>query len=122
MRIQSEDGSHFIQVIQQEVSLPYYPSTCVQIEASAYGFSATRKVWFRADDMHIFLTELMQLEQQRSGTASLGSISPNEASLSLETVDRVGHMIAKLDLNPSTYLFSPNTLQVVNQHFPLSLT
>ncbi len=108
MRIQSEDGSNFIELIQQGVDFSpyYYPSTIVQIEGHADGFSAcSSNVWLSANDMHQFLTELIRLEQLRSGTASLVSMDP-KTTLSLEIIDRAGHMIAKLDLTrhaPSSY-------------------
>lgn len=116
MRIQSEDGSCFIELTQREINLLYNPSVTMQIGASAYGFSATNTAWFDVHNINIFLANLVHLEQQRSGTASLLSMSPKEAILSLETVDRVGHMIARLDLTRSAHL--PNQ-GVENQHFSI---
>ena len=99
MRIQSENGLHFIELLKQEDSLPFYPSICVQIEGRAYGFSAiVSGVWLSADDMRVFLTELVRLEQLREGSASLESMSPGEVVLSLQKADRAGHMIARLAL------------------------
>lgn len=104
MRIQSEDGYDFIELIQLEVDVSNYPSTCVQIEGRAHGFSGLNsRVWLSADDMQHFLTELVRLEQLREGSASLVSMSPDEAVLSLQTVDRAGHMIARLDLTRLVY-------------------
>jgi hypothetical protein len=52
----------------------------------------------------------VRLEQQRSGIASLASMNPGEAILSLQTIDRAGHMIAKLDLTRSAFLESRSSL------------
>lgn len=118
MRIQSEDASRFIELLKQEVSPPFYPSTCVQIEGHAHGFSAiVSQVWLNADDMRVFLTELVRLEHLREGSASLASMNPDEAVLSLQAVDRAGHMIAKLDLTQNTYIWSS---QQVTQHLSIA--
>jgi len=118
MRIQSEDGSHFIELLKQEVSPPFYPGACVQIEGRAYGFSAiASQIWLSADDMRIFLTALVRLEQLREGSASLVSMSPDEAILSLQAVDRAGHIIARLDLTRSTYT---RASQMITQHLSIA--
>lgn len=119
MRIQSEDNLHFIQLTLQEVNMLYYPSVRVQLEASAYGFSASmHSVWLSLDDMHVFLTDLVRLEQQRAGTAVLVSMSPGAAALSFQTVDRVGHMIARIDLTRSVPLSS--VAQRIEQHLSVA--
>ena len=117
MRISSADGSQFIELSKQEDSLPLYPGTCVQIEGSAYGFSAISHVWLKTDDMHVFLSELVRLEQLHNGSATLVSMSPDEASLSLQAVDRVGHIIARLHLTRNTY--TPTT-QLVTQRLSIA--
>ncbi|GER89027.1 hypothetical protein KDW_31890 [Dictyobacter vulcani] len=119
MRIQSEDDLHFIRLTLQEVNVLYYPSVRVQIEASAHGFSASMdSVWWSIDDMHVFLTDLVRLEQQRAGTAVLVSMSPSEAILSFQSVDRVGHMIAKIDLTRSVFISSG--AQSIDQHLSVA--
>ena len=119
MRIQSEDGQQFIQIEQQEVSLLYHPSISVRIEASAHGFSASMsQVWLSADDMHAFYAELVHLEQQRSGAASLTGMSPDEVTLALQTIDRAGHMNARLDLTKTT--FPTHRYPQANQHISIT--
>ncbi|GCE27587.1 hypothetical protein KDA_30710 [Dictyobacter alpinus] len=119
MRIQSEDNLYFIQLTLQEVNMLYYPGVCVQIEASAHGFSASmHSVWWSIDDMHVFLTDLVRLEQQRAGTAVLVSMSPSEAILSFQSVDRVGHMIAKIDLTRSVLLST--AAQCIDHHLSVA--
>lgn len=123
MRIQSEDGSHFIELLQQEVNLLHHPSTCVQIEGSAHGFSAIMNhIWLSADDMHVFLTELVRLEHLREGSATLASMSPEDAVLSLQTVDRAGHMIATLDLTRHTSTISQPVMQRLSLAFEIDVS
>ena len=123
MRIQSEDGSRFIQMTLQEVGPPCYPSVSVQIEACANGFSATvNEVWLEADTMRVFLTELERLECHRSGTTSLASMGPGEADLSLQTIDRAGHMIARLDLSRHIFIDRQDAKQSLSITFEIDVS
>ncbi|GLV59857.1 hypothetical protein KDH_66810 [Dictyobacter sp. S3.2.2.5] len=117
MRIQSEDHRHCIQLKFQEVNMLYYPSVRAQIEASAYDFSASmHSVWFSLDEMHVFLTDLVRLKQQRAETTVLAGMSPSEAVLSIQKIDRVGHMIAKIDLTRTL----PSVSWNIEQHLSIA--
>lgn len=50
------------------------------------------QVWIAKDEWSSFLGTMRRLERDRSGQASLLSMSPEEFELHLEVVDRAGHL------------------------------
>jgi hypothetical protein len=52
------------------------------------------QVWIAKDEWSSFLGSMRRLERDRSGQASLRSMSPDEFELQLQVVDRAGHLAA----------------------------
>jgi hypothetical protein len=52
------------------------------------------QVWIAKDEWKSFLGSMRRLERDRSGQASLVSMSPEEFELNLQVVDRAGHLAA----------------------------
>src|SRR5829696_1218688 len=52
------------------------------------------QVWVGRDEWSAFVAALARLELQRSGQASLRSMSPDEFELHIRVVDRAGHPVA----------------------------
>ena len=52
------------------------------------------QVWIAKDERSSFVGGMRRLERQRSGKASLMSISPGEFELHLQVVDSAGHLAA----------------------------
>ena len=79
------------------------------------------QVWIARDGWSSFVDGMRRLERERSGRASLVSITPDEFELHLEVVDRAGHLAAHGCL--SRYHFghpSGNaTRSRIEYHFPV---
>jgi hypothetical protein len=67
----------------------------LRVQVSSIGFKGDYDgVWIMASVIASFIDELMILERDRRGTATLTSMSPGDFSLQLRTVDSSGHTTA----------------------------
>jgi hypothetical protein len=67
----------------------------LRVTVRSDGFSGEYdEVWVARQDWLAFADSLRTLERSRTGVASVASMSPGEFSLSLEAVNRAGHVAA----------------------------
>ena len=55
-------------------------------------------VWIEDATLGTFVEQLVKLANQRSGTAELRSVSPDEFSLRVKSSDKTGHFVAEGEL------------------------
>jgi len=56
------------------------------------GFSGTIDVWILREAWDGFVADLRRLEKRRQGAASVEGMSPRELSLTVQSIDRSGHL------------------------------
>ncbi|MBM6616691.1 WapI family immunity protein [Bacillus suaedaesalsae] len=101
MLIQGEDRLSFIKIhFDKEDSM----GVRFSIETQSKGFSATLGgIYILTDDLSDFLISFRNLENKRSGEASLKSASPKELDFTIRIIDRRGHCMVSLKLNDLGY-------------------
>ena len=105
MEIRSADRKDYLLLLEQGRDDDQYPSIGFSIEVAATDFRGTNhEVWFALEELHQFLAKVRQLDQGRSGLATLTSMSPDEACISFFALDRSGHLAVKVDLKQYRYL------------------
>jgi hypothetical protein len=72
-----------------------YPSLEVRIEARSKGFSGASDVWVDGFALKEFTAALRELERSRQGRLELRSMSPDELSLVLRSMDHAGHLVVE---------------------------
>jgi hypothetical protein len=107
VEIRSEDGHEWIRLRAEEAEHGQLPAIRVRVEAAAWGFAgADDGVWLARTALEQFLADLTTLENHRRGTAALGSMSPDGLRLTIEVVDRAGHLVVSVALAKLKYLRS----------------
>jgi hypothetical protein len=95
-------------------------------------FFAKTHAWVRWEALRQFVEQLELVERRREGTARLASMSPGELELTIEVVDRAGHVVVHGQLGRHIYgarrerlwaslpfeiRFDPTELPFVLEHF-----
>jgi hypothetical protein len=88
------DATSFVELRFLEHGAEATPSegdVCLSVSARSETFSGEYdQVWIEKDDWRSFLGSLRRLERERTGQASLASMSPDEFAIHLKIVDRAG--------------------------------
>ena len=93
MKIQSNENYIELDVsLEEDESLPSCGDVYLSISASSHGFSGKNDLWVQAEEFRRFCAELVKLEKERKGEATLKSISPGELYLKVYAIDSLGHI------------------------------
>jgi len=111
MDILSRDSESSLSIHFVELDSTFYPSICLSVRVHDNGFSGENKsIWVARDDVTKFILECEQ--NLDSIEASLVSMSSNEFCLTLQKVNRKGHLLLKYTLSRTIY----------RDNFPMDLT
>jgi len=95
LRFASETGTDFVEVdlVRQEDSeLPSKGDGYLTIQVSSAGFTGHNDLWVCAESLRSFCKGVVLLDRDRHGETTIESISPNELTLKICSVNRKGHM------------------------------
>jgi hypothetical protein len=99
MQIRSSDGEAHVALTVLEQIRDRLPSSCFAVSVSAYGWQGSwEEVWVELADIERFTSALAELDRRRAGAAVLKGMSPDEFSLSFESLDRAGHVVTDVQL------------------------
>ena len=105
-----DDSSH-VEVAVAEVQ-PVAPGTpggdvrlILRVQRGA--FAGAVDVWIDRDGWAQFLDQLVALERNRAGEATLRSVSPGELVLTVRALDRAGHMGVEGEMTQYSYATGP---------------
>ncbi len=111
MDIWSRDSESNLSIHFVELESTYYPSICLSVRVEDHGFCGENKsIWVARDDVTKFILECEQ--NLETTEASLVSMSSNEFCLTLQKVNRKGHLLLKYTLSKTIY----------RDNFPMDLT
>lgn len=102
MEIRSDHKESWVSIRMTELETEYYPSAECEVEASLEGLHVGRVVWFEADALRAFVSDLDSLYQSRTGSAELMAMGPQEFRLLFESADKLGHVSATVMIAKST--------------------
>ncbi len=104
MKIESNDRKSYLNIEYVDCEIEKYPSVCVAITVQDGDFRGYNKaVWFELDLLKNFIDNLKILENNRKGSVSLNSMSPEEFEITIETYDLSGHMILNYKISKYAY-------------------
>lgn len=104
MLIVSEDKKSYINIDFEEDELEHLPSVRVSVSIRNAEFSGcNNRVWLELDIFKAFISELEVIDMNRKGSAALGSMSPDDFSLKIETYGLTGHLTLRYKLSKSMY-------------------
>lgn len=110
MKIESIDRNSFIDIQYVESEMIRDPSVVFSVVIQDKGFSGQNpNVWIRVSCLQQFIEELNEIENKRKGAARITGLSPNEFSLSIESINSRGYFMAAYQLERTLYL--ENTYQ-----------
>ena len=93
MILHSEDGRSKYELRPCGEEMYSYPSLCFSVSATTPDVSGgVGEVWFELPAVEQFISDLVTLDQSRSGAAALESISPGQFSLQIVALNRRGHL------------------------------
>jgi hypothetical protein len=82
-------------VNQEDDNLPSHGDSYVTVAISSNGFSGHNDLWVFHSSLQSFCRNLIRLEADRKGVATLESISPDELILTVFSVNSRGHIGVK---------------------------
>jgi phage anti-repressor protein len=93
LKIVSSDSKSWICFDFFEKEAIHCPSICFSIQIKKNGLLyLDKKVWFKKDILDLFIKNLNDFCLVGKGQTSLESMSPNDLILSIETIDKAGHV------------------------------
>src|SRR5438067_1754832 len=105
MEIWSADRQSFLRLLPHAPETPGHPQLTFAAQMTARGFSGRRDdIGVLVPEMRRFVSELVELEQHRSGSVSLYGMSPGEFSMAFNVIDRAGHIGVVGKLGTHTYV------------------
>lgn len=100
-------------------STPAHGDAHLQIAVRSASFSGEASVWVAGSSLRQFAKGILALEASRQGTATLMGISPNLLSLTVRSLDSLGHMIVEGFVGACIFL--PNSRAHHALHFGMEL-
>lgn len=76
----------------------------ITIRVQSSGFSGSNDLWVNGADFKSFCRQLVELEKSRKGEARLSSISPDELSLTIKSIDSLGRVAVVGDTGYSVHI------------------
>lgn len=64
----------------------------LKVVVKSNGFTGGTKCWVISEAMQVFCQSLINLNEKRSGSALLESMSPGELAINVHSIDTLGHM------------------------------
>ena len=115
MILHSEDGKAKFELVPCGAELVAYPSLCFSASVATPDVSGGHgESWFELEAVEQFIRGIAALEQSRSGSVVLESMSPAEFSFEVATLNSRGHLGVRFGFSGSRYAESTS--------FPYSLT
>lgn len=102
MEIRSDHQESWVSIRLTELETEHYPSAECEVKASLEGLQVGRVVWFEADALRVFVSDLDSLYQSSSGSAELVAMDPQEFRLLFRSADKLGHVSATVTISRST--------------------
>ena len=99
------------------------PAVFVRVAIAGHGFTGSNpEVAFERAELARFIANLEIVERDRRGTANLTSMSPNEFSLTIAIIDRLGHVLLTCELMRYVYATDSTSPHRVAVSFALDQT
>lgn len=115
MILHSEDGKTKLELVPCGAELAAYPSLCFSVSVATPDVSGGHgELWFELEAVEQFVRRIVALDQSRSGSVALESMSPGEFSFEVVVLNSRGHLGVRLGISGSRYAESTS--------FPYSLT
>ncbi len=97
-RFSNEVGDRSVEVFKEDAELLRYPSVKLGIRVRTEALNAQGAEWVELDALTSFLSDLVELERTRKGTAELRSMSPDALTLTISITDKAGHAAVSAEL------------------------
>lgn len=115
MILRSEDGKAKFEFVPCGAELAAYPSLCFSASTTTPDVSGGHgELWFELEAVEQFIRGIVVLDQTRSGSVVLESMSPGEFSFEVFALNSRGHLGVRFGISGSRYAESGS--------FPYSLT
>lgn len=115
MIVHSEDHKAKFELVPCGAELVAYPSLCFSATADTPDVSGVHgELWFELAAVEQFIHGIVALDQSRSGSVVLESISPGEFSFEVAAINSRGHLGVRFSFSGSGHAESA--------YFPYSLT
>ncbi|WP_051571559.1 hypothetical protein [Ruminiclostridium cellobioparum] len=122
LKIISFDNKSWMDFDFIEAEAERYPSICFKIEIKKNGTEVLKKsIWFEKDALDGFLKALTEFDKAGKGDAFLESMSPEEFSLSIETVDKAGHIVLFYKVKSQRVAYQKMMENSINDYFEIEL-
>jgi hypothetical protein len=120
LKVVSSDRKSWMCIDFIEKEAVYYPSIRFKIQIKKNGLLfLEKKVWFKKDNLDLFIKDLNNLYMIGKGHSSFESMNPNELTLSVETIDKAGHVGLFYKTEYSRHVYNKELKNSIHDYFEI---